>query len=108
MNIGQSLTIGRLSHCRGTTDKRIDFRPLPVYSGSPMVRRQAKRALTAEAFGKCLRWLSENDELAVREYQSISIKMVRYFIHNGCANPKDLFDETIDVGSGTIDTSGDS
>jgi len=29
----------------------------------------SKRALTPEAFGKFLRWLSEDDELAVREYQ---------------------------------------
>ena len=69
-----------------------------------MVPRGASRTLTAEAFGKFLRWLSENDETAVREYQSIRAKLVRYFIHKGCSDPDDLFDKTIDVVVGKIDT----
>jgi DNA-directed RNA polymerase specialized sigma24 family protein len=69
-----------------------------------MVLRGTSRALTAEAFGKFLRWLSENDEKAVLEYQSIRTKLVRYFVHKGCSDPDDLFDKTIDVVVGKIDT----
>src|SRR5262252_9203142 len=69
-----------------------------------MVLRGTSRALTAEAFGKFLRWLSEDDEKAVLEYQSIRAKLVRYFIHKGCSDPDDLFDKTIDVVVGKIDT----
>ncbi len=72
-----------------------------------MVQRGARRALTAEAFGKFLRWLSDNDELAVREYQSIRTKLVRYFVHKGCSDPDDLFDKTVDVVVGKIDTCGE-
>lgn len=72
-----------------------------------MVSRGARRALTAEAFGKFLRWLSENDELAVREYQSIRMKLVRYFTHKGCSDPDDLFDKTVDVVVGKIDSCGE-
>ena len=68
-----------------------------------MVQRQAKSPITAEAFGKFLRWLSANDELAVREYQSIRTKLVRYFIHKGCSDPDDLFDKTVDIVVGKID-----
>jgi DNA-directed RNA polymerase specialized sigma24 family protein len=69
-----------------------------------MVPRGASRTLTAEAFGKFLRWLSENDAKAVLEYQSIRIKLVRYFIHKGCSDPDDLFDKTVDVVVGKIDS----
>jgi DNA-directed RNA polymerase specialized sigma24 family protein len=69
-----------------------------------MVLRRASRALTAEAFGKFLRWLSENDETAVRQYQSIREKLVRYFVHKGCPDPDDLFDKTVDVVVGKIET----
>lgn len=69
-----------------------------------MVLRGSSRTLTAEAFGKFLRWLSENDEKAVLEYQSIRGKLVRYFVHKGCSDPDDLFDKTIDVVVGKIDT----
>ena len=66
--------------------------------------RPAKRTLTAEAFGKFLRWLSEDDEMAIREYQAIRTKLVRYFIHKGCSDPDDLFDRTVDIVVGKIDT----
>jgi DNA-directed RNA polymerase specialized sigma24 family protein len=69
-----------------------------------MVLRGTSRALTAEAFGKFLRWLSENDEKAVLEYQSIRAKLVRYFVHKGCSDPDNLFDKTIDVVVAKIDT----
>jgi len=65
--------------------------------------RKAQRSLTAEAFGKFLRWLSDDDEQAVREYQSIRRRLVRYFIHKGCTEPDDLFDETVDIVVRKID-----
>ena len=70
-----------------------------------MVSRQ--RALTPEAFGRFLRWLSEDDERAVREYQAIRMKLVRYFINKGCSDPDELFDRTVDIVVGKIDTCGD-
>lgn len=72
-----------------------------------MVSPGAKRSLTAEAFGKFLRWFSENDEQAVREYQSVRVKLVRYFVHKGCADPDELFDKTVDIVVGKIDTCKD-
>jgi DNA-directed RNA polymerase specialized sigma24 family protein len=65
---------------------------------------QAKRTLTAEAFGKFLRWLSEDDEMAIREYQTIRTKLVRYFTHKGCSDPDNLFDKTVDIVAGKIGT----
>jgi hypothetical protein len=56
-----------------------------------------KRTLTPEAFGKFLRCLSEDDEVAVREYQRIRTKLIRFFIHKGCTDANDLFDKTVDI-----------
>jgi DNA-directed RNA polymerase specialized sigma24 family protein len=72
-----------------------------------MVPRHAKSTVTAELFRKFLRWLSDNDELAVQEYQSIRTKLVRYFIHKGCSDPDELFDKTVDVVVGKIDSCGE-
>ena len=69
--------------------------------------RGVRKALTAEAFGKFLRWLSQDDELAVREYQSIRLRLIRYFVHKGCSDPDDLFDKTIDIVIGKIDEGGE-
>lgn len=68
-----------------------------------MATRKTQRSLTAEAFGKFLRWLSDDDEQAVREYQAIRRKLVRYFSHKGCADPDALFDRTVDIVAGKID-----
>ena len=62
-----------------------------------MTAREAKRALTPDGFGRFLRWLSDNDESAVLEYQTIRRKLVRYFIHKGCSDPDELFDQTVDI-----------
>jgi len=69
-----------------------------------MAAQEAKRTLTPEGFGKFLRWLSEDDELAVREYQMIRMKLVRFFIHKGCADPDELFDKTVDIVVGKIES----
>jgi DNA-directed RNA polymerase specialized sigma24 family protein len=68
-----------------------------------MVAREAKRPLTAEAFGRFLRWLSVDDERAVQEYQSIRTKLVRFFVHKGCTDADELFDETVDIVVGKIE-----
>jgi hypothetical protein len=65
------------------------------------------RDLTPEAFGKFLRWLSADDEQAVQEYQTIRKKLVRYFIHKGCADPDRLFDRVIDIIVGKIEACGE-
>ena len=66
-----------------------------------MVR--TNRAVTPEAFGKFLRWLSEDDEQAAREYLQIRKKLIRYFINKGCDDPDSLFDETVDITVGKIE-----
>lgn len=73
------------------------------YRASHMVPRAAKRTFSPEAFGRFLRWLSSDDEQAVREYQLIRGKLVRFFIHRGCTNSEELFDETVDIVIAKID-----
>jgi DNA-directed RNA polymerase specialized sigma24 family protein len=68
-----------------------------------MAQRAAKRTFSPEAFGRFLRRLSSEDEQAVREYQLIRGKLVRFFIHRGCTNSEELFDETVDIVSAKID-----
>jgi DNA-directed RNA polymerase specialized sigma24 family protein len=58
--------------------------------------------LTPEGFGRFLRWLSANDETAVREYQRVRAKLVRYFTQKGCSDPDALFDKTVDIIVGKI------
>jgi DNA-directed RNA polymerase specialized sigma24 family protein len=67
-----------------------------------MAAQGEKRTLTPEAFGTFLRWLSVDDELAVREYQEIRTKLIRFFIHKGCTDAADLFDKTVDIVVGKI------
>ena len=47
-------------------------------------------------FHKFLRWLSEDPEIAAKEYERIRKKVVRFFIHKGWRDPDTLFDITID------------
>jgi DNA-directed RNA polymerase specialized sigma24 family protein len=68
-----------------------------------MTAYKSKRVLTPESFGKFLRWLSTDDELAVQEYQLVRRKLVRYFIQKGCPDPDELFDQTVDIVVGKID-----
>lgn len=69
-----------------------------------MTAQKGLRPLSAEAFGKFLRWLSDDDEQAVMEYQAIRRRLVRYFINKGCTEADDLFDETVDIVLGKIDS----
>jgi len=59
--------------------------------------KKGSEGLTPEAFVKFLRWLSEDTELAVKEYHAIKAKLIKYFIRLGCDDPEDLFDRTVDV-----------
>lgn len=61
------------------------------------------RPLTPDGFRRFLRWLSKDDESAVREYQTIRRRLVRYFIQKGCADPDELFDQTVDIVVGKIE-----
>lgn len=72
-----------------------------------MAAQGARRTLTSEAFGKFLRWLSEDDEVSIRAYQTIRMKLVRFFIHKGCTDPDDLFDKTVDIVVGKIESCAD-
>jgi DNA-directed RNA polymerase specialized sigma24 family protein len=69
-----------------------------------MAAQGEKRTLTPEAFGRFLRWLSEDDEMAVREYQRIRTKLTSFFIHKGCTDADDLFDKTVDIVVGKIES----
>ena len=68
-----------------------------------MTPREPKRSLTPEAFGRFLRCLSSDDDEAVREYQSIRRKLIRYFVNKGCPAPDELFDQTVDIVVGKIE-----
>lgn len=69
-----------------------------------MKAQKVRRPLTAEAFGKFIRWLSNDDERAVMEYQIIRRRLIRYFINKGCTEADDLFDETVDIVVRKIDS----
>lgn len=71
---------------------------------SPMAAQGEKRTLTPEAFGRFLRWLSTDDELAVQEYQRIRTRLTRFFIHKGCTDADELFDKTVDIVVGKIES----
>ena len=73
------------------------------YCGLHMPQQKAKRQLTPEAFGRFLRWLSEDDGTAVEAYQSIRGRLVGYFSRKGCTDPHALFDETIDIVIGKLE-----
>jgi len=60
-------------------------------------------ALTPEAFGRFLRWLSSDDQQAVSEYLSVRKRLVRFFVHKGCDDPDTLFDKTVDIVVGKIE-----
>jgi DNA-directed RNA polymerase specialized sigma24 family protein len=72
-----------------------------------MTAQRDRRPITPEAFGKFLQWLSHDNEQAVKEYLAIRRRLVRYFIHNGCTEADELFDATVDVVAGKIDSCGD-
>lgn len=88
---------------RANTGNYVDFTGCLYYREPPMAAGEGRR-LTPEGFGKFLRWLSPDDETAVREYQTIRKKLIRFFIHKGCSDPDQLFDETIDIVVGKIES----
>ncbi len=56
----------------------------------------SKSPLTAEEFGRFLRWLSPDDDKAANRYLEIRTEMVKKFIRKGSTNAEDLADETLD------------
>ena len=69
-----------------------------------MAPRATKRIISPDGFGRFLRWLSSDDEQAVREYLLIQRRLVSFFIRRGCTNSDELFDETVDILITKIDT----
>ena len=51
--------------------------------------------LTQESFDELLAWLNPQREQAGMQYEDIRNKLVRIFMHRGCAVAEDLADETI-------------
>jgi hypothetical protein len=56
----------------------------------------SKTQLTPEQFGKFLRWLSPDDQMAAAMYLEMRRKMVEKFIRKASRNAEDLADETLD------------
>jgi hypothetical protein len=67
---------------------------LPVMS-TDQGSRKAK-SLTQEAFASFLLWLSEDHEQAARKYLEIRLKLVKFFVHKGCAHAEETADRTLD------------
>jgi len=54
-------------------------------------------SLTKESFEKLLTWLDSNREEAATKYESARLRLIKYFICNGCGDrDEELADETID------------
>jgi len=72
-----------------------------------MTQRKSRRQLTPEAFGRFLEWLSGDNLTAVEAYQSLRRRLIRYFGQKACADPEDLFDETVDIMMEKIEQGGE-
>jgi hypothetical protein len=57
---------------------------------------QKARSLTQEALAAFLGWLSPSPEQAAREYLRLRSKLVKFFVHKGCAHAEELADKTLD------------
>src|SRR5437879_2814352 len=66
--------------------------------------KRIKGPVTPEAFGRFLQWLCDDRDLALREYAQIRNRMLRYFMHKGCAHEDELFDKTVDEVIRIIDS----
>lgn len=54
-------------------------------------------SLTEDSFEKLLTWLDSNREEAAAMYESIRLRLIKYFLCNGCGDQaEDLGDETFD------------
>jgi DNA-directed RNA polymerase specialized sigma24 family protein len=56
-----------------------------------------------EAFDKLLDWLDPNRDKAGEKYNQIQFRLIRIFACQGCCEPEDLADETLDVVMRKID-----
>lgn len=54
-------------------------------------------SLTQESFEKLLTWLDSNREEAAAKYETVRVRLVKYFVCNGCGDQdEDLADKTFD------------
>ena len=61
-------------------------------------------SLTPESFEKLLTWLDSNREEAAVEYENIRLRLIKFFICNGCGDrAEDLADETFDRFASRLD-----
>jgi len=60
-------------------------------------------SLNQEAFDKLLAWLDPDRDKAGEKYNQIQFRLIRIFACQGCCEPEDLADETVDVVIRKID-----
>lgn len=60
-------------------------------------------SLTPEGFEKFLAWLSPDREEATREFERLRKRLVAFFRRNGCYEPDECFDVTINRASKKIE-----
>jgi hypothetical protein len=54
-------------------------------------------SLTEESFEKLLTWLDSNREEAATKYERVRLRLIKYFVCNGCGDrDEEVADETID------------
>ena len=63
--------------------------------------------LTPDAFARFLRWLSEDNALAIKAFFAIRKKLITFFVRKGCDVPEELFDNTVDIVVRKIDAGGE-
>lgn len=64
---------------------------------------QLKAESNQEAFNKLLAWLDPDRDKAGEKYKQIQFRLIRIFACQGCYEPEDLADETLDVVMRKID-----
>lgn len=67
----------------------------------------AQPASGAGAFEKFLLWLATDRDLALKRYDEIRKKIVKFFVRKGCADPEEMFAETRDRVTKIIGAGGE-
>jgi hypothetical protein len=63
-----------------------------------------KREIDQEKFEKLLNWLSPDMELAGNKYESIRLRLIKFFTLRGASSPDELADVAIDIVTEKIDS----
>lgn len=63
-----------------------------------------KREIGQEQFEKLLNWLSPERELSGDKYESIRLRLIKFFTLRGASSPDELADATIDIVTEKIDS----